>query len=186
MCWKAHWHTKIFRSAKVPKRENRFMPTGCEHLEGLTEYDFPPLKTPIACEDCLVEGTLWVALRECRTCGHVGCCDSSPGTHATRHFHETRHPVMRAVPPAVWTWCYVHEAMSRLDAKPTDGRASMEFTTIAGTTLRASRIGLGTWSIGGSGWGGSDEGEAVRTIHIALDCGINLIDTAPVYGFGRR
>ena len=61
----------------------------------------------------------------------------------------------------------------------------MEFTNITGVQLRASRIGLGTWSIGGSGWGGSEEGEAIRTIQLALQRGINLIDTAPVYGFGR-
>lgn len=56
-----------------------------------------------------MEGGVWVALRECYTCGHVGCCDSSSGKHATKHFHETQHPVMRALPPAAWTWCYVHE-----------------------------------------------------------------------------
>lgn len=61
----------------------------------------------------------------------------------------------------------------------------MEFTTIAGTSLRSSRIGLGTWAIGGSSWGGTDEAEAIRAIHTALERGINLIDTAPVYGFGR-
>jgi aryl-alcohol dehydrogenase-like predicted oxidoreductase len=61
----------------------------------------------------------------------------------------------------------------------------MEFATIAGTTLRASCIGLGTWAIGGASWGGTDEGEAIRTIYAALDKGINLIDTAPIYGFGR-
>lgn len=61
----------------------------------------------------------------------------------------------------------------------------MEFTTIAGTRLRSSRIGLGTWAIGGSSWGGTDEAEAIRAIHAALERGINLIDTAPVYGFGR-
>lgn len=56
---------------------------------------------------------------------------------------------------------------------------------ISGTDLRASRIGLGTWAIGGWMWGGTDEVDAIRTIHAALDAGINLIDTAPVYGFGR-
>jgi aryl-alcohol dehydrogenase-like predicted oxidoreductase len=61
----------------------------------------------------------------------------------------------------------------------------MEFTIINGTDLRSSRIGLGTWAMGGWMWGGTDEAEAVRTIHAALDRGINLIDTAPVYGFGR-
>ena len=62
--------------------------------------------------------------------------------------------------------------------------AEMEIIEIAGT-LRPSRIALGTWAIGGWMWGGSDEKDAIRTIHAALDCGINLIDTAPVYGFGR-
>ena len=61
----------------------------------------------------------------------------------------------------------------------------MEFTPISGTEFTASRIALGTWAVGGTMWGGSEEQESIRTIHAALDCGINLIDTAPVYGFGR-
>src|ERR1700755_3376927 len=64
-------------------------------------------------------------------------------------------------------------------------QADMEFVDIPGTPLRASRIALGTWAIGGWMWGGSDENEAIKAIHAALDQGINLIDTAPVYGFGR-
>ncbi len=96
------------------------MANPCEHLEHLTERDFPPPHTPNACEDCLREGTHWVALRECKTCGHVGCCDSSPRKHATKHFHETHHPVMRSVMRGDdWTWCYVHETMGSLEpAKP--------------------------------------------------------------------
>ena len=50
-----------------------------------------------------------VALRMCLTCGHVGCCDSSVGQHATKHFKETGHPVMQAVPDKSWKWCYIHE-----------------------------------------------------------------------------
>jgi aryl-alcohol dehydrogenase-like predicted oxidoreductase len=61
----------------------------------------------------------------------------------------------------------------------------METFQIPGTNLAPSRIGLGTWAIGGWMWGGTDEAESVRTIHSALDRGITLIDTAPVYGFGR-
>lgn len=61
----------------------------------------------------------------------------------------------------------------------------MEFTKISGTDLTVSRIGLGTWAIGGWMWGGSDEGESIKTIHAAIERGITLIDTAPVYGFGR-
>jgi aryl-alcohol dehydrogenase-like predicted oxidoreductase len=60
----------------------------------------------------------------------------------------------------------------------------MEYTVIAGTDVNVSRIAQGTWAIGGSMWGGSDERESIRAIHAALDKGINLIDTAPVYGFG--
>ncbi len=87
----------------------------CEHLKGLTAADFPAPRTPGACEACLVEGTRWVALRECQACGHVGCCDSSPGKHATRHFREAQHPVMRSVMPGdTWDWCYIHEVMDSL------------------------------------------------------------------------
>jgi aryl-alcohol dehydrogenase-like predicted oxidoreductase len=64
-------------------------------------------------------------------------------------------------------------------------RAGMEFVDIPGTSMRVSRIALGTWAMGGWMWGGSNESDAVRAIHAALDRGINLIDTAPVYGFGR-
>jgi aryl-alcohol dehydrogenase-like predicted oxidoreductase len=60
----------------------------------------------------------------------------------------------------------------------------MEYTIISGTKMNVSRVALGTWAIGGWMWGGSDEAESIRTIHAALDKGINLIDTAPVYGFG--
>ncbi|MGI8314121.1 aldo/keto reductase [Halobacillus mangrovi] len=61
----------------------------------------------------------------------------------------------------------------------------MEMINISNTKLQASRIGLGTWAIGGWMWGGTEEDESIRTIHSALDRGINFIDTAPVYGFGR-
>ena len=60
----------------------------------------------------------------------------------------------------------------------------MEFVDIPGTQLRVSRVALGTWAMGGWMWGGTDERESVATIRAALDQGINLIDTAPVYGFG--
>jgi aryl-alcohol dehydrogenase-like predicted oxidoreductase len=64
-------------------------------------------------------------------------------------------------------------------------RYPVEYITIPGTDLKASRIGLGTWAIGGWLWGGTDEEESIRTIHRAVGAGITLIDTAPVYGFGR-
>jgi aryl-alcohol dehydrogenase-like predicted oxidoreductase len=61
----------------------------------------------------------------------------------------------------------------------------MDFATISGTPLSVSRVGLGTWAIGGWMWGGANEEESVKTIHAAVERGINLIDTAPAYGFGR-
>jgi aryl-alcohol dehydrogenase-like predicted oxidoreductase len=61
----------------------------------------------------------------------------------------------------------------------------MEFTKISGTDLTVSRIALGTWAIGGWMWGGSDEAQSIKTIHAAIEREITLIDTAPVYGFGR-
>src|SRR5258707_12564992 len=64
-------------------------------------------------------------------------------------------------------------------------QADMEFVDIPGTSMRVSRVALGTWAIGGWMWGGSNENDAISAIHAALEQGINLIDTAPVYGFGR-
>lgn len=62
-----------------------------------------------ACATCLADGTRWVSLRQCLECGHIGCCDSSVGKHATAHFHQTLHPVIEsAEPDESWRWCYVH------------------------------------------------------------------------------
>jgi len=64
------------------------------------------------CEDCLKMGGRWVHLRECLSCGHVGCCDSSPNRHATKHFHATQHPIITSVEVGEsWCWCYVDERM---------------------------------------------------------------------------
>jgi aryl-alcohol dehydrogenase-like predicted oxidoreductase len=61
----------------------------------------------------------------------------------------------------------------------------MERTDIHGTALKVSPVAIGTWAIGGWMWGGTDEAESIATIHAAFEHGINIIDTAPVYGFGR-
>jgi aryl-alcohol dehydrogenase-like predicted oxidoreductase len=63
--------------------------------------------------------------------------------------------------------------------------ASMEYVDIPRTELKVSRVAIGTWAIGGWMWGGTDEAESIATIRAALDHGINVVDTAPVYGFGR-
>jgi Na+/H+ antiporter len=80
----------------------------CEHLRVACE--FPPPVTPTGCEECLRDGSTWVHLRLCMTCGHVGCCDSSVEKHGTQHYAETGHPVMRSFEPGeAWRWCFVDE-----------------------------------------------------------------------------
>jgi uncharacterized UBP type Zn finger protein len=62
------------------------------------------------CVDCVPIGGRWVHLRECLTCGHVACCDSSPNQHATKHFHATKHPVVTSLERGEdWAWCYVDD-----------------------------------------------------------------------------
>lgn len=82
----------------------------CEHFADIDENKVSP-RTP-ACEECDKEGMDWVALRMCLGCGHVGCCDSSIGLHATKHFKQTGHPVMIALPNKAWKWCYIHKQYS--------------------------------------------------------------------------
>jgi uncharacterized UBP type Zn finger protein len=85
------------------------MAIGCEHLKELNPSIQPTTK---GCEECLQSGDLWVHLRACMTCGHVGCCDSSPNKHATAHYHQTRHPVIRSFEPGeAWLWCYRDELL---------------------------------------------------------------------------
>lgn len=80
----------------------------CTHASGLG----PVKPSGPGCQECLETGGRWVHLRMCMSCGHVGCCDSSPGKHATGHFRETGHAVMRSVEPGeTWGWCYVDEVM---------------------------------------------------------------------------
>ena len=66
---------------------------------------------PAGCAECLRLGTAWVHLRLCLTCGHVGCCDSSPMRHGRRHAHEIEHPIVQSFEPGeAWRWCYIDEA----------------------------------------------------------------------------
>src|SRR5919204_4047467 len=77
-------------------------------------------------------------------------------------------------------------ARSKVMARQTEtGEIEMERAAIAGTSLEVSRVAIGTWAIGGWMWGGTDEAESVATIRAAVEHGINVIDTAPAYGFGR-
>jgi uncharacterized UBP type Zn finger protein len=91
----------------------------CVHLEDVRGRIGARPSAP-GCEECLKSGDSWVHLRLCLTCGHVGCCDSSPNRHATRHFHDTQHPVIRSYEPGEeWAYCYVDDRfLERLPARP--------------------------------------------------------------------
>ncbi len=84
------------------------MPEDCTHLDQIKFRH----TNKRGCEECLKMGDTWVHLRLCLICGHVGCCDSSKNKHATKHFHSTKHPLIRSIEPGEsWIWCYVDEAM---------------------------------------------------------------------------
>jgi uncharacterized UBP type Zn finger protein len=64
------------------------------------------------CAECLALGEPWVHLRICMTCGHVGCCDTSPRRHARAHWDDTGHPLIKSAEPGEdWAWCYIDEAV---------------------------------------------------------------------------
>lgn len=85
--------------------------TLCEHLKNAKDNIKP--KTPGGCEECLKMGDRWVHLRLCLTCGHVGCCDSSKNKHATKHYHQTKHPVIKSFEKGEnWKWCYIDELIA--------------------------------------------------------------------------
>ena len=80
----------------------------CTHLDRIEVTELP--ETIAGCEECLKIGGTWVHLRMCMTCGKIGCCDDSPNRHATAHFHEVSHPIIRSAEPGEdWSWCYLDE-----------------------------------------------------------------------------
>lgn len=82
---------------------------GCRHLDMIA--DVTPSSTE-GCTDCLLIGSTWVHLRMCLTCGYVGCCDSSPNRHASRHAASVGHPLVRSMEPGEdWAWCFVDEVV---------------------------------------------------------------------------
>ena len=84
------------------------MAAACTHTDMI--HDVTP--SAKGCEECLKTGSWWGHLRMCRTCGHAGCCDSSPNKHATRHFHATKHPIVKSMEPGEdWSWCYADETV---------------------------------------------------------------------------
>jgi EmrB/QacA subfamily drug resistance transporter len=90
---------------RVPGGETATL-VSCGHLELV--LDVGPRTQ--GCEECLRLGERWVSLRQCLTCGHVGCCDSSRRRHATAHFWATQHPIVRSLEPGeMWRWCYLDD-----------------------------------------------------------------------------
>jgi len=82
------------------------MPQECTHLDQIKFKQTNIRK----CEECVKMGDTWVHLRMCLVCGQVGCCDSSKNKHATKHFHRSKHPLVRSIEPGEsWIWCYADE-----------------------------------------------------------------------------
>lgn len=80
----------------------------CEHLDTIQYVDLP--ETIAGCEECLKTGDRWVHLRMCQSCGKIGCCDSSPNQHATKHAKAEGHPVLRSAESGEdWSWCVIDE-----------------------------------------------------------------------------
>jgi len=91
------------------------MPSDCTHLDQIR--DVAP--SGDGCLECLKTGSSWVHLRMCQTCGHIGCCDNSPGRHATKHFGSSQHPLIRSFEPGEeWFWCYPDELFVELKGGP--------------------------------------------------------------------
>ena len=82
--------------------------TTCSHLDQIQVLELPePIE---GCAECLASGSTWVHLRMCHSCGEIGCCDSSPNRHASRHAHASGHAVARSAQPGEdWSWCYEDE-----------------------------------------------------------------------------
>jgi uncharacterized UBP type Zn finger protein len=79
----------------------------CTHMDQIADVRPDP---PDGCGECMQIGDTWVHLRLCLSCGAVRCCDSSKNKHATRHFHESGHPLVQSFQPGEdWIWCYVDE-----------------------------------------------------------------------------
>jgi hypothetical protein len=91
------------------------MSQGCSHLDEACDVD----PSSGGCVDCERIGGRWVHLRMCMSCGHVGCCDSSPNRHATAHFHAQLHPLVQSYEPGEeWWYCYVDEVAFTVDGAP--------------------------------------------------------------------
>jgi uncharacterized UBP type Zn finger protein len=89
----------------------------CEHLDQI-DHEIAPSSFE-GCSDCLESGGQWVHLRMCLTCGRVGCCDSSPNRHASRHAAEHGHPLISSFEPGEgWSWCFLDQVGLVIESIP--------------------------------------------------------------------
>lgn len=87
----------------------------CTHLDHIHITELPDAVE--GCEECLATGGKWLHLRICLECGHVGCCDDSPGRHASAHAATAEHPIIRSLEPGEdWSWCFPDELLMRIAA----------------------------------------------------------------------
>ena len=110
----------------------------CEHA-GEANWQAKPVGRK--CQKCAEEGLSAFELRVCLTCGNVACCDSSTGRHATQHFRETGHPLMRPF-KGDWAWCYVHQTYLRPEKLQRCSRGGQLYSLIR--QLWTSRTGSST------------------------------------------
>ena len=83
------------------------MASACGHLAAVTSVRHAERRQ---CDECVKTGSAWVHLRTCQECGTTRCCDNSPNKHATAHWHETEHPIVRSYEPGEdWWWCYADD-----------------------------------------------------------------------------
>ncbi|MGB7406807.1 MAG: UBP-type zinc finger domain-containing protein [Pacificimonas sp.] len=89
----------------------------CSHFDQISEpMPAEAAKEGAVCEDCVKIGSTWIHLRICRSCGYVGCCDSSPKRHARRHWHDEDHPLISSMEKGeAWTFCF--EDKEEVDAR---------------------------------------------------------------------
>jgi hypothetical protein len=113
------------------------MRSTCPHTHAILDVAAPH----DGCDACVPIGGTWVHLRQCMACGRTLCCDASPNRHATGHFREVGHPVMRGADPGdAWTWCFLDEAMIR---EAPDGWERYDPFVEAGTAMASQHLGAG-------------------------------------------
>ena len=98
---------KLIANPSINNRIQMSHQNFCSHIQAVTEVKQPEKRV---CEECIRINGRWLHLRTCQTCGVTLCCDDSPNTHMTKHYHSTHHPVVASAEPGErWLWCYEDE-----------------------------------------------------------------------------